>query len=108
MEETNPITMNIVEESKTNKVKQVKKLPDNIESKYSEYDIEFKSENRDGETYSFEELRIKLLDKVMKRDYPKPNLQGLDPEDALKDIKDVRDGNMTSEQWKNKYSKEED
>lgn len=38
MEETNPITMNIVEESKTNKVKQVKKLPDNIESKKLTYE----------------------------------------------------------------------
>lgn len=97
---------NIRSEIKNNMYQQI--TPDNIESKYSEYDIEFKSENKDGETYSFEELRTKLLDKVMKRDYPKPNLQGLDPEDALKDIKDVRDGNMTSEQWKNKYSKEED
>lgn len=38
MEETNSITMNIVEESKTNEVKQVKKLPDNIESKKLTYE----------------------------------------------------------------------
>ena len=38
MEETNPITMNIVEESKTNGVKQIKKLSPNIEDKKLTYE----------------------------------------------------------------------
>lgn len=80
---------------------------DNIEQRYKEYNIEFKPRNREDELYTFDQLREKLLNKVMKRDYPKPNKGDFTNQELLDDLKEVRSGKMTIDQYKSKYYKEE-
>lgn len=75
----------------------------NIEQMYSKYGFEYEPEDKDGEMIPYPKMKEKLLNKIMKSNLPKPD-KG-DMKKAYEDLQEVRDGNMSQQEWNSQYVK---
>lgn len=75
----------------------------NIEQMYSKYGFEYEPEDKEGEMIPYVDMKEKLLNKIMKNNLPKPD-KG-DMKKAYEDLQEVRDGNMSQQEWNSEYVK---